>query len=530
MMALLLEPLQFTFISHALLISLVVSIPCALLSVFLVLKGWALMGDAMSHAVFPGIVLAWILGLPLATGAFVAGVFCAVATGYLKDNSRIKQDTVMGIVFSGMFAAGLILYIAVKPDVHLDHILFGDMLGITIGDIIQTMIIAGLVTLVISVKWRDFLLFSFDYQQAQVSGLHTRWLHYGLLCMVSLTIVATLSEGALLKGCIAALLGMLISMIGMDPLSGNLRMTFDSPDLINGVSLVPALVGLYALSQVLVTIEDVFMGRKLSTAEISRKRMPLSEIWTNRAALLRGSIIGTFIGIVPATGSGTASFAAYSETKRHSKHPELFGKGTLEGIAATESANNAVTGGALIPLLTLGVPGDVVTAIMLGALMIQGMTPGPLLFQEQGTLVYSIFIALFVSNVFMLLLGYYAVRLFAKVVLIPGGILMPLVTTLCVVGGYALNNSNFDLAVMAGFGLLGYIMTKARFPLAPLLLAMILSGIIETNFRRALSISNQDFSVFFTRPVCASFLAISLFILFNLLWKEWKKYRAASAA
>ncbi|MCV8751172.1 iron/manganese ABC transporter permease subunit SitD [Escherichia coli] len=187
MMALLLEPLQFTFMSHALLISLVVSIPCALLSVFLVLKGWALMGDAMSHAVFPGIVLAWILRLPLATGAFVAGVFCAVATGYLKDNSRIKQDTVMGIVFSGMFAAGLILYIAVKPDVHLDHILFGDMLGVTIGDIIQTVIIAGLVTLVISVKWRDFLLFSFDYQQAQVSGLH-----YGLLCMVSLTIVATL--------------------------------------------------------------------------------------------------------------------------------------------------------------------------------------------------------------------------------------------------------------------------------------------------------------------------------------------------
>ena len=328
----------------------------------------------------------------------------------------------------------------------------------------------------------------------------------------------------------AALLGMLISMIGMDPLSGNLRMTFDSPDLINGVSLVPALVGLYALSQVLVTIEDVFMGRKLSTAEISRKGISLPDLWANRAALIRGSLFGTFIGIVPATGSGTASFAAYSETKRHSKHPELFGKGTLEGIAATESANNAVTGGALIPLLTLGVPGDVVTAIMLGALMIQGMTPGPLLFQEQGTLVYSIFIALFVSNVFMLLLGYYAVRLFAKVVLIPGGILMPLVTTLCVVGGYALNNSNFDLAVMAGFGLLGYIMTKARFPLAPLLLAMILSGIIETNFRRALSISNQDFSVFFTRPVCAAFLAISLFILFNLLWKEWKKYRAASAA
>ena len=192
MMTLLLEPFQFAFMNNALLIGLIVAIPCALLSVFLVLKGWALMGDAMSHAVFPGVVLAWMMGLPLALGAFVAGLFCAVAAGFLKDNSRIKQDTVMGIVFSGMFAAGLLLYLAVKPEVHLDHILFGDMLGINGADILQTAIIAALIAVVIGVKWRDFLLFCFDYQQAQVSGLRTRWLHYGLLCMVSLTIVATL--------------------------------------------------------------------------------------------------------------------------------------------------------------------------------------------------------------------------------------------------------------------------------------------------------------------------------------------------
>lgn len=192
MMTLLLEPFQFAFMNNALLISLMVAVPCALLSVFLVLKGWALMGDAMSHAVFPGVVLAWMAGLPLAVGAFVAGLFCAVATGYLKDNSRIKQDTVMGIVFSGMFAAGLILYIAVKPEVHLDHILFGDMLGINGADMLQSGIVAALIALVIGVKWREFLLFCFDYQQAQASGLRTRWLHYGLLCMVSLTIVATL--------------------------------------------------------------------------------------------------------------------------------------------------------------------------------------------------------------------------------------------------------------------------------------------------------------------------------------------------
>jgi len=186
------EPFQFAFMQSALLIALVVAIPCALLSVFLVLKGWALMGDAMSHAVFPGIVLAWVLGIPLAIGAFVAGLFCAVASGFLQDNSRIKQDTVLGIVFSGMFAVGLILYIAVKPEVHLDHILFGDMLGITRADIIQTLIIAALIVAVIALKWRDLMLFSFDPQQAQVCGLPARLMHYGLLCMVSLTIVATL--------------------------------------------------------------------------------------------------------------------------------------------------------------------------------------------------------------------------------------------------------------------------------------------------------------------------------------------------
>lgn len=192
MMNMLLEPLQFAFMRSALLIALAVAVPCALLSVFLVLKGWALMGDAMSHAVFPGVVLAWLFGLPLGAGAFAAGLLCALATGYLKDNSRIKQDTVMGIVFSGMFASGLILYIALRPEVHLDHILFGDMLGVNGDDMMQTAAIAGFIVPVFAVKWRDFLLFCFDPLQAQVSGLPTRWLHYGLLCMVSLTIVATL--------------------------------------------------------------------------------------------------------------------------------------------------------------------------------------------------------------------------------------------------------------------------------------------------------------------------------------------------
>ncbi|VFS42307.1 Manganese transport system membrane protein mntB [Serratia liquefaciens] len=194
MLNVLIEPFRFNFINYALIIALLVSVPCALLSVFLVLKGWALMGDAMSHAVFPGVVLAWIVGLPLGVGAFVAGLSCALLTGYIKDNSRIKQDTLLGIIFSGMFASGLILYVSVRPDVPLEHILFGDMLGINATDILQTGTIALLILLITGIKWRDFLLYCFDIQQARVSGLRTGWLYYGLLCMVSLTVVATLKS------------------------------------------------------------------------------------------------------------------------------------------------------------------------------------------------------------------------------------------------------------------------------------------------------------------------------------------------
>ncbi|MEF9891512.1 iron/manganese ABC transporter permease subunit SitD [Citrobacter sp.] len=190
----LLEPFQFSFMVNALVISTIVAVPCALLSVFLVLKGWALMGDAMSHAVFPGIVLAWIVGIPLAIGAFIAGLFCAVATGYLDDNSRIKRDTIMGIVFSGMFGAGLVLYVSIQSEVHLDHILFGDMLGVSLSDIIQTAVITLGIALIIGLKWKDLLLHAFDPHQAKASGLNTALLHYGLLCMIALTIVATLKS------------------------------------------------------------------------------------------------------------------------------------------------------------------------------------------------------------------------------------------------------------------------------------------------------------------------------------------------
>ena len=194
----LLAPFQFSFMVNALIISVLIAIPTALLSCFLVLKGWALMGDAMSHAVFPGVVIAYIIGAPLAIGAFSAGMVCALSIGFLKNNSRIKQDTVMGIVFSGMFGFGLLLYVKIDSDVHLDHILFGDMLGIGLGDIVETGIIAAFTALILGVKWRDLLLHAFDPAHAQAIGLRVNVLHYSLLCLIALTIVAALKSVGLI--------------------------------------------------------------------------------------------------------------------------------------------------------------------------------------------------------------------------------------------------------------------------------------------------------------------------------------------
>ena len=194
----LLLPFQFPFMQNAFLIALLVAVPTALLSCYLVLKGWALMGDAVSHAVLPGIVLAYSVGIPLLVGAFIAGMFCAIATGFLSQNSRVKQDTVMGVVFSGMFALGIVLYVSIETEAHLDHILFGNLLGVDADELITTGIISAVVAAAVLLRWKDLLLHSFDPAQAQASGLNVNVLHYGLLAGLSLTIVATLTAAGLI--------------------------------------------------------------------------------------------------------------------------------------------------------------------------------------------------------------------------------------------------------------------------------------------------------------------------------------------
>lgn len=334
---------------------------------------------------------------------------------------------------------------------------------------------------------------------------------YFAVGLFGLSIVAALSSGNLLKGLLSALFGLLIATVGMDPVTGAMRFTFGNINLTGGIDFVSALIGMFAVSEVFSKLETINADTGMSGLKgVKGKIVGAKILASNTVNFLRSSIIGTIIGIIPATGSGVASWLAYNEAKRASKHPELFGKGAYEGVAASEAANNAVTGGALVPLLTLGIPGDVVTAVMLGALMIQGLTPGPLLFTENRGVVTGIYVMLILANIFMLLVGLLGINAFVKILKVPTNILMPIVLMLCFVGAYAINNRISDIGLALLMGIVGYLFNKVDIPVPPMLLGIILQPIIEANFRRAMTISHGDISTFVTRPISLVFILISV--------------------
>jgi putative tricarboxylic transport membrane protein len=353
---------------------------------------------------------------------------------------------------------------------------------------------------------------------------------YFAIGVFGLSIVASLSTDNFLKGFIAAGLGLLMATIGMDPITGSIRLTFGSPDMMGGIEFIPVLIGLFAISEVILKLEEIYKVKAVENVAGVTGRLASLNIWkANVVNLVRSSIIGVIVGIIPATGGGTSSWIAYNEAKRASKNKELFGKGAPEGIIAAESANNAVTGGALVPLLTLGIPGDVVTAVILGAFMIHGLSPGPELFRLHGHVVTGIYATLMLANFFMLVIGIGGIRMFTQILKIPANILMPLVLVICLVGAYASNLSLFNVQVALVFGVIGYLFSKANFPLPPVLLGVILEPIVESNFRRAITMSHESFSIFL-RPICLTFLLISLgAFLFPILTKQYDKYKERKA-
>ncbi|MDR1559579.1 MAG: tripartite tricarboxylate transporter permease [Clostridiales bacterium] len=335
---------------------------------------------------------------------------------------------------------------------------------------------------------------------------------YFSIAMLGISIIAYISGKSMTKSLISGLLGLLVAVVGMDSMTGVQRFTFGNYELLSGVELIPALIGVFGLSEVL---RNAAKGQKdiLVTKQISKILPSKQEFKLVLPTIFRGTAIGTFIGAVPAVGGVTASIVAYGIEKRISKTPDEFGKGSLRGIAAPESANNSATGGAMIPMLTLGIPGDAVTAVLIGSLMLHGLTPGPLMFKNEMPTVSAIFILMALANVAFLFIGLLGARYVAKILAIPNNILMPVILLLCCVGTYGIRNSIFDLFVLLIFGAVGFLFDKIDVPSAPLVLGLVLGKLIEDNFRRTLALSNGNSLTVFTRPISCFFLVATLLIL-----------------
>ena len=356
------------------------------------------------------------------------------------------------------------------------------------------------------------------------------------LAMVGLTIIASVSSENLAKGILTGALGLSLSLLGTDPFSNALRIPF--PDLLaktpltSGINLIPALIGLFGISQVLLDLERIKQGHIVPPqVKIDKVFPPIKKIARMWRILIESTGIGTLIGAIPGTGASIAVFLSYERAKNITSSPKWklgkVGSGCLEGVIAPEVANNAVTGGALIPALSLGIPGDAATAVLLGALLIKGVVPGYQLFSQEMSLVYAIFFALFLSNVFMFTFQILGVRLFPKVLAVPMAILIPIILVLSLIGSYAIQgqailSAIFNMGVALSLGILGYFLKKGGYPIAPIVLGLILGGMFEENFRRAVKLAGGNYFVFFTKPIAILFIALAIFSVALPLLKKRK--------
>ena len=342
---------------------------------------------------------------------------------------------------------------------------------------------------------------------------------YFALCTFGIAAAVGLEGNSLnnvIKGVLSAAFGLVLACVGADPVFGTNRFSFGSYYMLSGIQVVSSMLGAYAFCQVLVNCRDVYVkgDEKLKVPPVSKATLKAKDILKHWKVIVKSSVIGAIVGAVPGTGGAESAMIAYNEAKRSSKHPEEFGNGSIEGILAAESANNATSGGAMIPMLTLGIPGDTVMAILLSALTMQGITPGANLFSSGSFWVYAIMGGLFIINLFMLLQGSLCVDLFAKVSKIPQSIMTPCIVVMCVMGSYAINNNIFECFVMIVFGIIGFFMKKFGFPVTPLCISLVLGKLFETNLRRSLILSDGSPFVFFTRPISCGILILAAFMLF----------------
>lgn len=347
---------------------------------------------------------------------------------------------------------------------------------------------------------------------------------YFALAIFGLTTVGSLGGGNIAKAMVAVMVGLLINTIGIDPISGVSRFTFGVDALYDGFSLIPALIGLFALSVVFTAFEKGKLSKRM-IEKVGGSFPTIAESWKVRMTIVRSSVLGTVIGIFPGAGATIASFISYNIAQRTSKKPEEFGKGALDGVAASEAANSSSVGGALIPLLALGIPGSATDAVLIGALQLHDITPGPLLFETNPEIVYGIFAALIVANAIMLFIGLFGVRFFAKVVEVPPAVLYPMILAISLIGSFAVRSSFFDVGSCFAFGIIGWLFKRYGYPVAPVVLGIVLGSLLEENFRRAVMMGGP--TVFFTEPLSAVMLTIAALLF---IWPMYKSYRARRPA
>jgi putative tricarboxylic transport membrane protein len=350
---------------------------------------------------------------------------------------------------------------------------------------------------------------------------------FTMLYAFSLTMIAAVSGSSMVKGLISAAIGVLLACIGLDPMSGLERFTFGVVDLMGGVSLVPLLIGMFALSEILIQAETGGGKGKLTADPTSGAGVTFSEFRKVFVSILRGTGIGAFLGALPGLGAEISCWISYGIAKKRSRHPEEYGQGSLEGVAAAESGANAVCPAALIPMLVFGIPGDTVTAVLLGAFMAQGLLPGPLLFVNHSEVLYGLFAFLLLTNVTLLVLGYGAIRYVVKIILIPKAVLLPIVATLCFAGSFAVNSSYFDVLVTVLGGFAGYVMRKTGVPVPPLVIALLLAPGFENALRQSLMFSDNSLIIFLTRPISAAIFALLVLVLAFSVWSGVRKKRTA---
>ena len=351
---------------------------------------------------------------------------------------------------------------------------------------------------------------------------------YAVLILFSLTVIATVSGDSLNKGILMTLVGFIFAMVGLDPIAGTERLTFGHIELVYGVSIMSMLIGLFAVSEILLQLEQK-EENKLKDFVVEKTNKGMANVKRCLPTILRGSFIGIFLGAIPGLGSAPAAFLSYNETKRKAKNPEKFGKGVIEGVAAPESANNATCGGALIPLMALGIPGDVITAILLGAFMIHGLTPGATMFSKNIGDVYMLFIVLLIASALLPFIGLLATRLFTTIVKVSRNILYPTIMIMCILGVYAFGSSFTDVWVMIFFGVLGYGLRKLNYPITPLLIGFVLEPIGETSVRQALIISDGNWSIFVSSGLSIFFVSLTMLSVAFVVYREMNKKKQNKA-